>query len=178
MFALASTTSNVYQIAWKLDWEKEQKSAICIKWLSHDPRTGETSVQVNNDVKSDGTAANGPSLYCMDPICEARPMLRGWETLRCCKLGKDGSHTSLSWTRSSAEAIRECTLTLIWDASRKPRWGAPCVVCRIHPNSDCWNPETRQTGWTSSWVMAAKVRFSIWVGGVDCQPSSSAIDRC
>lgn len=78
------TTNNVFQIAWKAYWEKLPKkdhmsvvSAICITALSHDPRTGETSVQVNNDVKSDGTAANGPSLYCMDPICEARPMLRG-----------------------------------------------------------------------------------------------------
>ncbi len=56
---------------------KEHMSAICIKLLSHDPHRGETSIQVNNDVKSDGTAANGPSLYCMDPICEAHPVLRG-----------------------------------------------------------------------------------------------------
>lgn len=108
------------RIAWKLDWggksaKKEHMSVICIKLLPH---RGETSAQVNNDVRSDGTAANGPSLYCMDPICEARPMLRGWETSRCCEL--------------AVSYGRERRVPYITVTDQEVSWGDTRVCCHGH----------------------------------------------
>ncbi len=118
--------------------KKEHMSAICIKLLSHDPRTRETSVQVNNDVKSDGTAANGPSLYCMDPICEARPVLRGWETLSCCKL-------AVSYGRKKMVSIHHCPR----QGGQLRRYKSVLSHSFETPQDyDFWNSETRQTGWT------------------------------
>lgn len=148
--------------------KKEHMSAICIKLLSHDPRTGETSIQVNNDVKSDGTAANGPSLYCMDPICEARPVLRGWETLRCWKLPV--SYGRKRW------------FTYITVPDNEVSWGDTRVCSlthlrRLKTMTSETQKQDKQAEHPAEWRQQ-RSDSAFWVGWVDCQLSSSAIDTC